>query len=155
MLKHGYKGFFVKARATPAFNQTLASGCVESLNSDVYQLTRCTKIKKKSCSFSVSEPIVTQERCVFTFTKSVSANVIITIRGSGVEDGGFPLRNLLHFAIQLTGGGLVKPYTISHITRLYCIQEAESPQTIHISGVLCQIKGDLRKRNRGEKKDVH
>lgn len=89
---------------------------------------------------------------MFAFPDSVGANVMITIRGAGVEDGGFLLRDLLDFAIQLTGGGLVKPYAVSHITRLYCIQEAKRPHTVYISRVLCQIKGDLRKRHRGEKK---
>lgn len=132
----------------------LASGCMESSNSGEHQLTRCTKTAKY-CSFSISELLIfTTERCVFTFTDSVSANVIITIRGAGVEDGGFLLGDLLNFAIQLAGWGLVKPYTVSHVACLYCIQEAKRPHTVYIGGVLRQIKGDLRKRHRG-KKDVH
>lgn len=60
-----------------------------------------TKNKKKT-AVSVSV-IFTEERCVFPFTDDVSANVMITIRRARVEDGGFLLRDLLNFAIQLTG----------------------------------------------------
>ena len=109
--------------------------------------------QRKYCTFSISELLIfNKERCVFTCTNIVGANVIVTIRGAGVEDGGFLLRDLLNFAKKLAGWGLVKPYTVSHITRLYCIQEAKRPHTVYISGVLCQIKGDLRKRHREEKK---
>lgn len=78
---------------------------MESSNADVHQLTPCTKTtksKNKKTAVSVSV-IFTKERCVFPFTDGVSANVMITIRGARVEDGGFLLRDLMNFAIQLTG----------------------------------------------------
>lgn len=132
----------------------LASGCMESSNPDVHQVTRCTKTKKKKIlqfQYQWAAHLYQRE---MSFYISVSADVIITIRGAGVEVGGFLLRDLLNFAIQLTGWGLVKPDTVSHITCLYRIQEAERPHTVDIGGVLCQIKGDLRKGQKGEEKDV-
>lgn len=145
-LKYGYKGVFVKARAAPAFNQTFGLRLYERSNPDTLQPTQ------KKCSFTISGPDnFTKERFVFILTDSVIVNVIITIRWAGVEDSVFPLRDLLNFAIQLTGWGLVKAYAVSHITCLYGIQETKRAHTIHISGVLRQIKGDLRKRQRGKK----
>lgn len=74
--------------------------------------------------------------------------VCITVRWARVEGSGFLLRDLLDFAVQLAGGGLVEFYAVGQTARLYGVQETEGTYAIHVSGVLSQIKRDLKERER-------
>ena len=51
----------------------------------------------------------------------------------GVEGGGLSLGNLLHFAVQLRGRGLVKAGLLFQPQDMDGLQGPENPQGIHIS----------------------
>lgn len=72
----------------------------------------------------------------------------ITVRWARVEGRGFLLRDLLNFAVQLTGGRLVEFYAVGQTACLYGVQETKRTYAVHVSGVLGQIEGDLRKKKR-------
>lgn len=74
----------------------------------------------------------------------------VTIRGARVEWRGFLLRNLLNFAEEFAGGGLVESRGFDQTARLYGIQEAKCTHTVHISSVLGQVEGDLDEMDREE-----
>lgn len=74
--------------------------------------------------------------------------VCITVRWARVEGRGFLLRDLLDFAVQLAGGGLVEFYAVGQTACLYGVQETKRTHSVDICGVLCQLKGDLRDRER-------
>lgn len=59
VLKYGYKGVFVKARAAPAFNQTFGLRLYESSNPDTHQPTQ------QKCSFSISGPIISSKKDLY------------------------------------------------------------------------------------------
>ncbi len=79
--------------------------------------------------------------------------VCVTVRWARVEGRGLLLRDLLNFAVQLAGGGLVEFYAVGQTTCLYGVQETKRPDTIHISGVLGQLEGDLRQGERGKERE--
>lgn len=70
----------------------------------------------------------------------------VTIRGARVEGRGLRLRDLLDFAEQLAGGGLVETNVVRQAARLYGVQQAKRADAVHVSCVLCQLEGDLDKR---------
>lgn len=90
--------------------------------------------------------------------------VHVTVRWTRVEGSGFLLRDLLDFAVELTGGGLVEFNAAGQTTGLDGIQEAQRADTVHVSGVLGQVKGDLgggekrqrtKRIRRGKKRFLH
>lgn len=68
----------------------------------------------------------------------------ITIGGSGVKRRGLRLRDLLDFAVQLAGGGLVELDAVGQAAGLDGVQEPQRPDAVHVGGVLGQVEGHLQ-----------
>lgn len=68
----------------------------------------------------------------------------ITIRRAGVEGRGLRLRDLLDFAVQLAGGGLVELDGVGQAAGLDGVQESQRPDAVHVGRVLGQVKGHLQ-----------
>lgn len=72
------------------------------------------------------------------------ASACITVRRAGVEGRGLRLRDLLDFAVQLAGGGLVELDGVGQAAGLDGVQESKRPNAVHVGRVLGQVKGHLR-----------
>mmetsp|Transcript_8555 Transcript_8555/g.17855 ORF Transcript_8555/g.17855 Transcript_8555/m.17855 type:complete len:212 (-) Transcript_8555:116-751(-) len=53
------------------------------------------------------------------------------------------LRDLLDLSVELTGGGLVKPYSFFHAGGSNGIQKSEDTDTVGIGGILGHVEGHL------------
>lgn len=78
------------------------------------------------------------------------AYACITVRGARVEGRGLRLRDLMDFAVKLTGGGLVELHGVGQTARLHGVQETKCAHAVHVGGVLGQLEGDLMERERGK-----
>ena len=73
---------------------------------------------------------------------------------TGVEGSGLGLRDLLHLAVKLGGGGLVELDLLFHTTSADGIEHAKNANTIGIGGVLGHIEGNLDVRHGAEVVDL-
>lgn len=67
----------------------------------------------------------------------------LTVRRPGVERRGLLLRGLLHLPVQLASRGLVEPHGADQATGLHRIQKPQGAHSIHVRGVLSQVKRNL------------
>ena len=88
--------------------------------------------------------------CVSTWLYSTWLYEYITVRWARVERRGFLLRDLLNFAVQLAGGGLVEFDAVGQTACLDGVQQTKCSNSIHVSSVFSQIEGDLGKKERRE-----
>ena len=73
---------------------------------------------------------------------------------TGVEGSGLGLRDLLHLAVKLGGGGLVELDLLFHTTSADGIEHTKDSNTIGIGGILGHIEGNLDVRHGAEVVDL-
>ena len=161
----GYKGVFVKARATPVFSQTFGLGVYGELKrclsteAPPIHLLMDTHAHTHTCTHTRHLTNGARYKmlgnlfmcmCVSTWLYSTWLYEYITVRWARVERRGFLLRDLLNFAVQLAGGGLVEFDAVGQTACLDGVQQTKCSNSIHVSSVFSQIEGDLGKKERRE-----
>ena len=73
---------------------------------------------------------------------------------TGVEGSGLGLRDLLHLAVELGGGGLVELHLLFHTTSADGIEHTKNANTIGIGGILGHIERNLDVRHGAEVVDL-